>query len=71
MSNNEKFYDIIYQDKSIVVVNKAANVLSVPDRYNRDITNLKDLLYKKFGEIFVAHRLDKETSGIMVFAKNI
>lgn len=70
MSKTERFYEIIHQDNSIVVVNKAANVLSVPDRYNRDITNLKDLLYDKFGEIFVAHRLDKETSGIMVFAKN-
>jgi 23S rRNA pseudouridine1911/1915/1917 synthase len=63
-------YDIIFEDDDLLVINKFANVLSIPDRWNPDIPNLRTLLDESYGKIFVVHRLDKETSGIMVFAKN-
>lgn len=66
----QNFYEIIFEDEDIVVINKAADVLSIPDRWNPDLPNLRNLLDEKYGKIFVVHRLDKETSGIMVFAKN-
>lgn len=62
--------DIIYEDENIIAINKEPNVLSIPDRYDSHQANLKGLLKKKFGEIYVVHRLDKETSGIILFAKD-
>lgn len=63
--------DILYQDDHLVVVNKPANLLSVPDRYNEEIPNLTGLLGKRFGgEMFAVHRLDKPTSGAIVYARD-
>ncbi len=44
-------------------------MLSIPDRTQSE-TSLKDLLIEKYGTIFTVHRLDKETSGIILFAKD-
>ena len=62
--------DIIYEDQDIVLLNKPALLLTVPDRYTAEKPNLLTLLNKKYGKIFIVHRLDKETSGIIIFAKN-
>ena len=62
--------DIIYEDNDIIVINKPPLLLSVPDRFNSNIPNLKSILRNKYGEIWVVHRLDRETSGVLVFAKN-
>lgn len=62
--------DILHSDDHIVVVNKPANFLSIPDRYDPDIPNLTRMLGSRFGgEMFAVHRLDKPTSGAMVFAR--
>jgi len=42
--------------------------LSIPDRMGEEVS-LKDLLREKYGSIYTVHRLDKDTSGIIVFAK--
>lgn len=62
--------DIIYEDEQLIAINKPAHLLSIPDRYNSTKENLKSALKEKYGEIFVVHRLDKETSGAIIFAKN-
>jgi len=63
--------DILHHDDHIIVVNKPANLLSVPDRYDPDIPNLTRLLGNRFGgEVFAVHRLDKPTSGAIVYARN-
>src|SRR4030095_12336926 len=51
-----------------IALNKPAGLLSIPDRKGQDIS-LKSILQEKYGEIFTVHRLDKETSGIILFAK--
>jgi 23S rRNA pseudouridine1911/1915/1917 synthase len=60
--------DILIDNDQFVVVNKPAGLLSIPDRMGKDIS-LKALLQQKYGEIFTVHRLDKETSGVIIFAK--
>jgi 23S rRNA pseudouridine1911/1915/1917 synthase len=67
-----KFKDlsIIYEDSDIIVINKAAGVLTIPDRYNSEALNLYKILSDEFETIFTCHRLDKDTSGAVVFAKN-
>lgn len=65
----QKFYDLIYEDESIVVVNKYLQVLSIPDRFRPNIPNIYNLLQERFGEIYTVHRLDKDTSGVICFAR--
>jgi 23S rRNA pseudouridine955/2504/2580 synthase/23S rRNA pseudouridine1911/1915/1917 synthase len=60
---------IIFEDDNIVAINKPSGMLTIPDREGKE-NSLKKFLKEKYGEIFVVHRLDKDTSGIVVFAKN-
>jgi 23S rRNA pseudouridine1911/1915/1917 synthase len=61
---------IIYQDDDFVALRKPSGTLVIPDRFDKGKENLYDLLTKKYGKIWIVHRLDKDTSGIVVFAKN-
>lgn len=63
-------FEILWEDEHFVIINKQAGVLSIPDRYHDDKINLYSLLIKYRGQIFPLHRLDKETSGIMIYAKD-
>ena len=60
---------IIYQDSDIIVVDKPAGMLSVPGKY--DAPSVLSLLQRKMEDnIFPVHRLDMDTSGLMVFVRN-
>lgn len=61
--------NIIYEDVSLLVVEKPAFMLSIPDRFSPEKENLLDLLRETREEVFTVHRLDRETSGIILFAK--
>jgi 23S rRNA pseudouridine1911/1915/1917 synthase len=63
-------FDILYEDDDIVAINKPAGLLTLPDRHDQELQSVRGILQKQFGKIFIVHRLDKETSGAMVFAKN-
>ncbi|MEK7255426.1 MAG: RluA family pseudouridine synthase [Bacteroidota bacterium] len=63
-------FEIIYEDDDFVIVNKAPFVLTIPDRFAPEKFNLFHWLNDHYGRVFVVHRLDKETSGILIFAKN-
>jgi 23S rRNA pseudouridine955/2504/2580 synthase/23S rRNA pseudouridine1911/1915/1917 synthase len=65
----KKNIDIIFENEHFVAVNKAAGMLSIPDRTQSEVS-LKDILIEKYGGIFTVHRLDKETSGIILFARD-
>lgn len=60
---------ILYQDEYLVVIDKPAGMLSIPDRFDREIENLHDLLTGRFGKVHPVHRLDRETSGVIAFAR--
>lgn len=67
--------DIIYEDKEIVVVNKPAHLLCIATEDEKINTLYHKVLEferkkNKNNKIFIVHRLDKETSGVVVFAKN-
>ncbi len=65
-----KKISIIHEDEDLVAVNKPAGFLSIPDRFDGSIPNVKAMLIAKYGEIFTVHRIDRHTSGVIVFAKN-
>lgn len=62
--------EIIHEDEDIIIVNKPAQFLSIPDRFRPEIPNVLSFIGQMSERMFTVHRLDKETSGIMVFAKN-
>jgi 23S rRNA pseudouridine1911/1915/1917 synthase len=64
-------YEVLFEDADIVVVNKPAGLLTAPTPES-DRNNLSDLLSRRLPQrqsIFVVHRIDLQTSGILVFAK--
>lgn len=61
--------DIIFENDFFVAVNKPSGLLSIPDRLGQELS-LKDILKSRYENIYTVHRLDKDTSGIIVFAKN-
>jgi 23S rRNA pseudouridine1911/1915/1917 synthase len=61
--------EIIFENEDFIVINKPAGLLSIPDREAKEIS-LKNILKEKYGQIFTVHRLDRETSGLIMFAKN-
>jgi 23S rRNA pseudouridine1911/1915/1917 synthase len=65
----KKNFDIIFENEYFIAVNKPAGMLSIPDRTQSE-PSLKDMLLEKYGTIFTIHRLDKDTSGIILFAKD-
>jgi len=60
---------ILLEDENLVAISKPSGLLTIPDREGKEIS-LKQILKAKYGEIFTVHRLDKDTTGIVVFAKN-
>ena len=60
---------IIYEDESILVVDKPAGLPVLPDGWEKDAPYLLSQLEEDFGNVFIVHRLDKITSGVMVFAR--
>lgn len=63
--------NILYSDEDIIIINKPAGMLSIPDRFEASKENLTFLLKSNYeGEIFVVHRIDRETSGVICFARN-
>jgi len=60
---------IYHEEKDLIVVEKPPFMLSV-DKDNAPGNSLHSILKKKYGAVFPVHRLDKETTGVMVFALN-
>ena len=61
---------IIYEDTRLIVVDKPAGLSVLPDGWEKDSEYLVKMLEERYGRIFIVHRLDKITSGVMVFARD-
>lgn len=69
----KNIYSVIYKDEHLIIVNKTAGLLTVPDRWDGNAPNLAELLTKEIcnnenAKIYTVHRLDKDTSGLIVYA---
>lgn len=60
---------IVFESENLIAINKPSGLLSIPDRESKEIS-LKEILSENYSEIFTVHRLDRETSGLIIFAKN-
>jgi 23S rRNA pseudouridine1911/1915/1917 synthase len=67
--------DVVYEDDDLIVVNKPAGLLSVPLERKSDVPSVYELIEDRFRSHgkrrpLVVHRIDQDTSGLVVFAKN-
>ncbi|MBD3384630.1 RluA family pseudouridine synthase [candidate division KSB1 bacterium] len=63
----KQLIDILFDDDHLLVVNKPAELATIPERRNEN-SCLYDLL-KIHHPLYTVHRLDKETSGVVMFAR--
>lgn len=66
--SKSKFFTLIHKDDHVIVVNKAPGIPVVPSRDPNEKSLVKLLQYQLDRHIYVVHRIDRETSGIVVFA---
>ncbi len=62
--------EILHQDDDILVLNKPSGLLSVPGKAARHSDCLESRAKADFPEALLVHRLDMDTSGVMIFALN-
>ncbi len=60
--------NIIHQDSHILILNKPAGLSVLPEGWEPDAPYLVKLLEAEYEKVWIVHRLDKSTSGVMVFA---
>lgn len=61
---------ILYSDEALLVINKPAGLLSIPDGYDSNKPHLRGILEPEYGRLWIVHRLDKDTSGVIVLARH-
>jgi 23S rRNA pseudouridine955/2504/2580 synthase/23S rRNA pseudouridine1911/1915/1917 synthase len=63
--------EIIYQDENVLVVNKSSGMLVIPDRNVHENKTLVGMLKNQLKQkLLVIHIIDRDTSGVLIFAKN-
>ncbi len=62
--------EILWADASLLVINKPAGLRSLPDGYDPARPHVRLLLEPQFGRLWMVHRLDKETSGVLLLARS-
>ena len=66
----ENFLDPVFFDMNVIAVNKPIGWLTIPSGFSSSNPVLKTELEKVYGKLFTVHRLDKETSGLLIFARD-
>lgn len=61
-----KHYNLVFIDDNVIAVNKFDNIETI----NSKGDSLYDELKAEYGEIYAIHRLDRRTSGLVIFARN-
>jgi RluA family pseudouridine synthase len=62
--------DILHEDEALLVINKPAGIPLIPDGWDKAAPYLIKLAEEAYGKLWVVHRLDKVTSGVVILARN-
>ena len=62
---------ILFEDEHLIAVNKSADLLSIPDAFYADRSNVKTEIEQKKGKLYINDRLDRETTGVLLFSKTV
>lgn len=60
---------VLFCDPALLAVNKPAGLATLPDGYNPALPHIKSQLEAQYGRLWIVHRLDKETSGVLLLAR--
>jgi RluA family pseudouridine synthase len=61
---------ILHIDADLLAINKPSGMLSLPDGYNPAAPHLRSLFEPLYGRLWIVHRLDRETSGVVLLARS-
>ena len=61
---------VLWSDTHLLVVDKPSGLATLPDGWEPDMPFLRGLLEADFGRLWVVHRLDRETSGVIILARS-
>lgn len=64
----KRFFTVLYVDDDLLALDKAPGIATIPERGKDE--SLKTLAQERFGQLWTVHRIDKETSGVVLFARN-
>lgn len=75
ITNTKEMLDIIYEDDELIAINKPSGLLSIASDREKEITAYRLLMdhvriQNPRNRIYVVHRIDKDTSGVLIVAKN-
>jgi RluA family pseudouridine synthase len=62
-------FEVLHEDDALLVLHKPAGLLVLPDRFAVALPNVRTMLIEKYEEIFIVHRIDRDTSGLLIVAK--
>jgi RluA family pseudouridine synthase len=61
---------VLFSDDVLLIIDKSAGILSIPDHWDPEVPDALGELRADWGKLFVVHRLDKDTSGVLIFARS-
>ena len=61
---------VLYHDENIIAINKPSGWLSIPDRHDPEIISVRSWLEARGEKVFMVHRIDRDTSGLLLIARN-
>lgn len=61
---------VIYVDEHLLIADKPSGITVIPERFNSTKPCLQSILEKQYGKLWVVHRIDRETTGVVCFARN-
>jgi RluA family pseudouridine synthase len=67
---SDQTIEILYVDDHILAINKPSGLRTLPDGFQPELAHVRLTLEPQFGRLWIVHRLDKETSGVLLLARN-
>lgn len=61
---------LLWADDFLLVVNKPAGLRTLPDGYDSNLPHIKSVLAAEYGRLWIVHRLDRDTSGVLLLARS-
>jgi RluA family pseudouridine synthase len=61
---------VLWSDEALLAINKPAGLPTLPDGYDLSAPYVRNLLEPEYGRLWIVHRLDKDTSGVLVLARS-
>jgi len=76
--NRKQTVEVIFEDEQLLVLNKPPGLPVIPDRWDPELPNLRDIVQQRYEKIsgnasraiWVVHRIDADTSGLVMFARS-